>query len=239
MFITNKNAIVESINKGVVEYIEVSNKDNHRNRDIISLAISKGVQIKYVSKEGNKYHSNNKTGLIACVKDNEQKRNLTSLLSYSLKQKKNPMIFILDGITDVNNFGAIIRNAYFFGIDAIIVPKNNSASMNERVYEISSGAAHHIPVFTETNISKTMDYLKESGFWIYYASEKGDTNLENIKFDTPMAVILGNEHSGVRPLLQKHSDGSICIGSPTGFDSLNVSAATAVIAYAYSIFQSN
>ncbi len=237
MFITNKNAIVESINKGIVEYIEVSNKDNHRNRDIISLAISKGIEIKYVSKTDNKYHANNKTGLIASVKADIQKTSLTSLLSYSLEQKKNPLIFILDGITDVNNFGAIIRNAHFFGVDAIIVPKNNTAPMNEKVYEISSGAAYHIPIFTETNLSKTIDYLKENSFWIYFASEEGESKLQDVKFDSPKAIILGNEHSGVRPLLQKHSDGSICISSATGFDSLNVSAATAVLAYAYSVYK--
>ncbi len=102
------------------------------------------------------------------------------------------------------------------------------------MYEISSGAAYHIPIIVETNLSKTIEYLKNNHFWVYYASEKGTTKLQNMKFDTPTAIILGNEHSGVRELLQKCCDGSICIESQTGFDSLNVSASSAIIAYAYS-----
>ncbi|MBW5390296.1 TrmH family RNA methyltransferase, partial [Brachyspira hampsonii] len=75
------------------------------------------------------------------------------------------------------------------------------------------------------------------GFWIYYASEKGETSLEDFKFNSPTAIILGNEHSGVRDILKKNSDGSVIINSSTDFDSLNVSAASAVIGYAYSIYK--
>ena len=236
MFITSKNAIVEAINKNIVISIEISDEKNNRNKDIISLATSKNIPIKYGSTNDSKYTTEKKSGIVAYIKDN-QKNSLISVLSTALNNKKNPIVFILDGITDIHNYGAVIRNAHFFGIDAIIVPKNNSAPINEKVYEISSGAAYHIPILIETNLVNVVKYLKDNKFWVYYASEKGDSKLESMKFDCPMAVILGNEHSGVRSLLQKHADGSICIASPTGFDSLNVSAASAVIAYAYSTYK--
>ncbi len=239
MFITSKNAIIEAITKNMVLSIEVADEKNSRNKDIISLAISKNISIKYIQNENNKRTkqlAEKKPSIIAHIKDTER-HSMLSVLSKVLKEKKNPFVFILDGVTDVHNYGAIIRNAYFFGVDAIVVPKNNSAPLNEKVYEISSGAAYHIPILVETNLANVIEQLKKSNFWIYYASEKGQTKLQDMKFDVPIAVILGNEHSGVRSLLQKNSDGSICIESKTDFDSLNVSAASAIIAYAYSVYK--
>ena len=140
MFITSKNAIVEAINKNIVISIEISDEKNSRNKDIISLATSKNIPIKYGSTNDAKYTTEKKSGIVAYIKDN-QKNSLISVLSTALNNKKNPIVFILDGITDIHNYGAVIRNAHFFGIDAIIVPKNNSAqigraSCRERVLRL-------------------------------------------------------------------------------------------------------
>ena len=117
------------------------------------------------------------------------------------------------------------------------MPKDNSAKVNEKVYEISQGAAYNLPILTETNLNRILDKMKDKGFWIYYASEKGEIPLENFKFDSPTAIILGNEYNGVRETIKKNSDGSIVINSLNDFDSLNVSSASAIIGYAYSIFK--
>ena len=241
MLITSKNAITEAIAKDLVKILYVKSPLSKREKEIIKLAERKKIKIKIVDKKEIESIIGKVYSIIAEVEENAE-IGIDSfldktLLSKDLKEKRKPLIFILDSITDVNNLGAIVRNAYFFGVAGIIIPKDNSAKVNEKVYEISQGAAYHLPIFTETNLNRMLEKMKDKGFWIYYASEKGEIPLENFKFDSPTAIILGNEHSGVRETVKKNSDGSIVINSLNDFDSLNVSSASAIIGYAYSIFK--
>lgn len=241
MLITSKNAITEAISKDLVKILYVKTPLSKREKEIIKLAERKKIKIKIVDKKEIESIIGKVYSIIAEVEENAE-IGIDSfldktLLSKDLKEKRKPLIFILDAITDVNNLGAIIRNAYFFGVAGIIIPKDNSAKVNEKVYEISQGAAYHLPIFTETNLNRTLEKMKDKGFWIYYASEKGEIPLENFKFDSPTAIILGNEHNGVRETIKKNSDGSVVINSLNDFDSLNVSSTSAIIGYAYSIFK--
>lgn len=236
MFITSKNAITEAIVKDLAKTLYIKYPLSKREKDIIKLAERKKVIIKTADKKEMESIVGKVYSIIADIKENAE-IGIDSFLDKALQKKSNPLIFILDSITDVHNLGAIIRNAYFFDIAGIIMPKNNSAPLNEKVYEVSEGAAYHIPIAVETNLNRVLEKMKEKNFWIYFASENGETALENFKFNAPTAVILGNEHSGVRELLKENSDGSVAIKSSSGFDSLNVSSASAIIAYAYSIFK--
>ena len=241
MFITSKNAITEAISKDLVKILYVKSPLSKREKEIIKLAERKKIKIKIVDKKEIESIIGKVYSIIAEVEENAE-IGIDSfldktLLGKDLKEKRKPLIFILDSITDVNNLGAIVRDAYFFGVAGIIIPKDNSAKINERVYEISQGAAYHLPILTETNLNRALEKMKDKGFWIYYASEKGEIPLENFKFDSPTAIILGNEHNGVRETIRKNSDGSIVINSLNDFDSLNVSSASAIIGYAYSIFK--
>ena len=236
MFITSKNAITEAISKDLVKILYVKSPLSKREKEIIKLAERKKIKIKIVDKKEIESIIGKVYSIIAEVEENAE-IGIDSFLDKILKEKPNSLIFILDSITNVNNLGAIIRNAYFFGVAGIIIPKDNSAKVNEKVYEISQGAAYHLPIFTETNLNRTLEKMKDKGFWIYYASEKGEIPLENFKFDSPTAIILGNEHNGVRETIKKNSDGSVVINSLNDFDSLNVSSTSAIIGYAYSIFK--
>ena len=241
MFITSKNAITEAISKDLVKILYIKNPLSKREKEIIKLAERKKIKIKIVDKKEIESIIGKVYSIIAEVEENAE-IGIDSfldktLLSKDLKEKRKPLIFILDSITDINNLGAIIRNAYFFGVAGIIIPKDNSAKINERVYEISQGAAYHLPILTETNLNRALEKMKDKGFWIYYASEKGEIPLENFKFDSPIAIILGNEHNGVRETIRKNSDGSVVINSLNDFDSLNVSSTSAIVGYAYSIFK--
>lgn len=243
MFITSKNAITEAIikNKDLVKILYIKYPLSKREKEIIKFAERKKIKIKIVDKKEMESIIGKIYSIAADIEENAE-IGIDSFLDKTLfdkdlKEKRKPLIFILDSITDVHNLGAIIRNAYFFGVAGIIMPKDNSAKVNEKVYEISEGAAYHLPILTETNLNRILKKMKDKGFWIYYASEKGETDLENFKFDSPTAIILGNEHSGVRETIKKNSDGSVVINSLNDFDSLNVSAASAIIGYAYSIFK--
>lgn len=236
MFITSKNAIVESIEKGLTKIIYIKEPISKREKDIVKLANKKNVIIKNIDKKEMEKIVGKIYSIVADVEENSS-LDLNYFLDSTISQKINPLIFILDSITDVHNVGAIIRNAYFFDVSGIIIPRDNSAPINEKVYEISSGAAYHLPIIKETNLSRTIENIKEKGFWIYYTAENGNISIENFKFNSPTAIILGNEHSGVRDILKKHSDDSIAIKAKNKFDSLNVSATSAIIAYTYSIYK--
>lgn len=236
MFISSKNAIVEALSKDLVDVIYIKFPISKREKEIIKLAERKKVLIKNVDKREMESMVGKVYSIAASVKENAE-IGIDVFLDRALEKTSTPLIFILDSITDVHNLGAIIRNAYFFDLGGIIIPKDNAAPINEKVYEISAGAAYHLPISIETNLNRVIEIMKDKGFWVYYASEKGDTSLENFKFDTPTAIILGNEHSGVRDSLKKNSDGSIIIRAQSDFDSLNVSAASAIISYAYSVYK--
>lgn len=236
MFISSKNAIVEALSKDLVDVIYIKFPISKREKEIIKLAERKKVLIKNVEKKEMESIVGKVYSIAASVKENAE-IGIDVFLDRALEKTNTPLIFILDSITDVHNLGAIIRNAYFFDLGGIIIPKDNAALINEKVYEISAGAAYHLPISIETNLNRVIEIMKDKGFWVYYASEKGDTSLENFKFDTPTAIILGNEHSGVRDSLKKNSDGSIIIRAQSDFDSLNVSAASAIISYAYSVYK--
>ena len=236
MFISSKNAIVEALSIDLVDVIYIKFPISKREKEIIKLAERKKVLIKNVDKREMESIVGKVYSIAASVKENSE-IGIDVFLDRALEKTSTPLIFILDSITDVHNLGAIIRNAYFFDLGGIIIPKDNAAPINEKVYEISAGAAYHLPISIETNLNRVIEIMKDKGFWVYYASEKGDTSLENFKFDTPTAIILGNEHSGVRESLKKNSDGSIIIRAQSDFDSLNVSAASAIISYAYSVYK--
>lgn len=236
MFISSKNAIVEALSKDLVDVIYIKFPISKREKEIIKLAERKKVLIKNVDKREMESIVGKVYSIAASVKENAE-IGIDVFLDRALEKTSTPLIFILDSITDVHNLGAIIRNAYFFDLGGIIIPKDNAAPINEKVYEISAGAAYHLPISIETNLNRSIEIMKDKGFWVYYASEKGDTSLESFKFDTPTAIILGNEHSGVRDSLKKNSDGSIIIRAQSDFDSLNVSAASAIISYAYSVYK--
>lgn len=142
-----------------------------------------------------------------------------------------PLILILDGVTDVRNFGAIARTAECAGVHAIIIPEQGAAQINADAMKTSAGALNNIPVSRVKNLNETIDFLKNSGLQIVAATEKANTFYNAINFTLPTAIILGAEDSGVSPAYIKKSDLSVKIPILGKTESLNVSVATAVLVY--------
>ena len=144
---------------------------------------------------------------------------------------EKPVIAVLDSIVDPHNFGAILRSAEVFGVAGVIFPKERSAEINSTVVKTSAGATEYLDFCRVTNIARTVDELKENGFYVVSADADGEENLASITPRYPMAVVLGSEESGVRPLVKKSCDGMLRIDVKGKVDSLNVSTAAAVIFY--------
>jgi 23S rRNA (guanosine2251-2'-O)-methyltransferase len=158
-------------------------------------------------------------------------QSLEELIPYWFEQGLEPVVLVLDGITDVRNFGAIARSAEAFGIQAILIPDKGSAAINDVAVKISSGALQHIPVCRNKSLANATDLLKTYGFRIMSTSLQDSLEPENVDFKGPIALIMGAEETGVSEHLLRRSDYKICIPQSGKVDSLNVSVATGIILY--------
>lgn len=143
----------------------------------------------------------------------------------------NTTILILDELTDPQNLGALIRTAHCLGVKGVIIPENRSVSVNATVIKASAGAAHWIPIVKEVNLTRAIEYLKEHGFWIYGTDTENGTQLEKFEDCGPIALVLGSEGRGLRPLVKKQCDFMLSIPMAGKIGSLNVSVAAGIILY--------
>lgn len=150
---------------------------------------------------------------------------LTALLD---KLPHPPLLLILDEITDPHNLGACLRTADAAGVDAVIVPKDNSATMNLTVRKVASGAAEKVNLVAVTNLARTMAALQARGIWISGAAGEATQTLYEADLTGPRALVMGSEGKGLRRLTREHCDYLISIPMAGAVSSLNVSVATGV-----------
>ncbi|MDD2231915.1 MAG: 23S rRNA (guanosine(2251)-2'-O)-methyltransferase RlmB [Sphaerochaetaceae bacterium] len=150
----------------------------------------------------------------------------------SLKPDDGALVLILDGITDPHNIGAILRSCDQFGCGLLVVPQRRSASVNETVLRISSGAARYVPIATVVNLIREIDTLKENGFWVY-GSDMNGTSASEIKFAKRTAIVMGSEGDGMSRLVASTCDQIVSIPMQGHIDSLNVSVAAGILMYEF------
>ena len=139
-----------------------------------------------------------------------------------------PFLLVLDGVQDPHNLGACLRSADAAGVQAVIVPRDNSAPLTPVVRKVASGAAETVPLFRVTNLARTLDVLKEAGVWLVGATGDTDTALYSVDLSGPLALILGAEGEGLRRLTREKCDHLVRIPMAGTVESLNVSVATGV-----------
>ena len=142
-----------------------------------------------------------------------------------------PFMVVLDGITDVRNFGAIARTCECAGVDAIIIPERGSVSVNADAVKTSAGALHHLPVCRERSTLHAVKTLKANGYKLVAVSEKADINYTLTDYTVPVALVLGAEDIGISPEVLKECDTFVSIPMFGHIASLNVSVAGAVMMY--------
>lgn len=144
---------------------------------------------------------------------------------------ETPLVVILDGITDVRNFGAIARTCECAGVNAIVISERNSAGVNGDAVKTSAGALLHIPVCREKSTLNAVKYLKDSGFQIVGATEKGAVNYTKIDYTVPTAIVMGAEDVGISVDILKICDSYAAIPQFGHISSLNVSVAAGILIY--------
>ena len=178
----------------------------------------------------NRITRKNHQGVIAFISAVEY-AHVDSLVPTLYEEGKVPFLVLLDGITDVRNFGSIARTCDCAGADAIILPVHNSVTVNADAVKTSAGALHTLPVCREKNITETLRYLKESGIRIVCATEKGTKSYTAADYTGPVCVVMGAEDTGIPVEHLRLCDDWVSIPQYGNIESLNVSVATGVILY--------
>jgi 23S rRNA (guanosine2251-2'-O)-methyltransferase len=178
----------------------------------------------------NKFTRKNHQGVLAFVSSVTYQK-VEEQTPFFFEQGKNPFFIMLDGITDVRNFGAIARTCNCVGIDAVIIPAKGSVSVNADAMKTSAGALHTLPVCREKSLKETLQYLKNSGFRIIAATEKGDYEYTKADYTGPLCLIMGAEDTGVSYENLALCDEWVKIPVRGTIGSLNVSVAAGVLMY--------
>jgi len=154
-----------------------------------------------------------------------------SQLALPADQRVNPLILVLDGVTDPHNLGACLRVADGAGAHAVIAPKDHAAGINATVAKVASGAAETVPYFMVTNLARTLTELKERNIWVIGTSDMATETLYQVDLTGPVALVLGAEGDGMRQLTAKTCDQLVRIPMMGAVESLNVSVASGVCLY--------
>ncbi len=205
-------------------------KSEHALQDIVKLAKQQKIPIQSIESIEKQFAKHTYQGVIASVEKlpEYQEADLPMLLE---QINGNAFILILDGITDVHNFGACLRSADGAGVDFVIIPKDKSAPTNDTVSKVASGAAEFVSIVRVTNLARTMKLLKEAGVWIYGAAGEGVQSIYHLDCKGPIALAMGSEGSGLRRLTKESCDNLYSLPMYGYVESLNVSVATGISLY--------
>lgn len=230
MYIYGKNIVNESLknNKSITQ-VFVSNTLDDLNR-IKKITKEKGIKLTILSnQEMNQKFGKNNQGMVALIVEYGYKE-LSEVLKKT-KDKQNVAIAILDGLEDPHNLGAIMRTADATGMDAIIIPKNRSVSLNSTVAKVSTGAIEHVDVVQATNLVQTINKLKDEGFWIIGLDMDGSVDYKTQDYSGKIAVVIGSEGFGISRLVKENCDFNVHIPMFGHVNSLNASVSASLIFY--------
>lgn len=226
-------AIAEAIESGkTIEKVFLQNGlKGELYSQLESLIRSNGISMVYVPIEKlNRLSHNNHQGAVANISPVEFYE-LETLINTVTELKKNALFLVLDRLSDVRNFGAIIRTAECAGVDGIIIPKSGSAPLNGDAIKTSAGAVFKVPISKVNHIKDALFMLKAYDIKVIAATEKANQNIYDMSFKGPCAIIMGAEDKGITPSVLKLTDEKAKLPMAGGIASLNVSVACGAILY--------
>ena len=232
-FIFGIRSIIEAVEAGETIDKLFIQKGLHNDlfAELWKLVRLKRINYKHVPLEKiNRLTRKNHQGVFAFISPIDF-HNIEDIVPALYEQGKNPLILVLDRITDVRNFGAIARTAECAGVDAILIPEQNAAAINADAIKTSAGALHKITVCRTWNLKLALQFMKDSGIQLIACTEKTQKNMYNPDYTPPTAIIMGSEEDGVSPEFLKICDAKAKIPMHGRIASLNVSVATGVILY--------
>jgi 23S rRNA (guanosine2251-2'-O)-methyltransferase len=223
------NAVLQRAPERVLELWVAQPRDDARARTLRERADSAGVRVQSVAGEvlaklvGEVAHQ----GAVAAVRPLRgwDEHDLLDGLS---QIAEDPLLLVLDGVTDPHNLGACLRTADAVGVHAVLIPKDRAATVDGVVRKVAAGAAEFVPVASVTNLARTLDMLKERGIWVVGTDGGAPQTLYSADLKRPLALVLGAEGDGMRRLTREHCDFLVRIPMAGQVESLNVSVAAGV-----------
>jgi len=232
--IAGRNPVIEALRSGrIIEKVVIlAGVRGSAIEKIKSLA--KRNRVPYVEVGKTKFRdlvSDTTTQGVVAIVGTKKYVEIEDILNASTRKNEAPFILFLDEIEDPQNLGALIRTAECAGAHGAVIPKHHAASVNLTVARTSAGASEHLPVAKVTNITTTLEELKEKGFWIVGTDSESDKLYTDVDYTTPIAIVVGNEGKGIRQLVKEKCDFVVRIPLYGIVQSLNASVAGALIMY--------
>lgn len=231
--IEGRNAVLEAFRSGktVDKLFVLDGCADGPVRTIVREAKKHDTILNFVTKErlDQMSESGKHQGVIAYIAAYEYST-VEDILMKAKEKGEDPFVFLLDGIEDPHNLGAIIRTANLAGAHGVIIPKRRAVGLTATVAKASAGAVSYTPVAKVTNLAATMEELKKEGLWFVCADMGGET-MYRLNLKGPIGLVIGNEGDGVSKLVRERCDMIASIPMKGDIDSLNASVAAGVLAY--------
>jgi 23S rRNA (guanosine2251-2'-O)-methyltransferase len=206
-------------------------RQDTRTEEIVQLARKQGVPVRFEDRGQLDRLANSKDhqGVVALA----AARGASSLeeIIGSAKAAQRGLIVLLDGVEDPHNLGAIIRTALAAGAHGVVIPERRAAGLTDTVARASAGALSHLPVAKVTNLVRSMEELKEAGYWLIGLDEQAEQSYTQMDYNSPVGIVLGGEGQGLHELTRRRCDFLVSLPTTGPVKSLNVSVATGVVLF--------
>lgn len=233
-YIYGIRAIIEAVEAGREIDKVLVNRDLHSDlaRELMGVLKSHGILVQKVPVDKiDRITRRNHQGALAILSAVEY-TSLAQVVPTIYEEGRLPFVVLLDGVTDVRNFGAIARTCECAGADAIVIPRRGGAAATADAMKTSAGALSYLPVCRETSILNAVKFLRDNGFTVFAASEKAQLNYTHANYaDTPVALVMGAEDTGISEDVLRFCDTYVAIPQLGHIGSLNVSVAAGVMIY--------
>jgi 23S rRNA (guanosine2251-2'-O)-methyltransferase len=209
-------------------------RQDTRVEEIVQLARKQGVPVRFEERGQLDRLANSKDhqGVVALAAARAA-ASLEDILAHANAAAPGQLglIVLLDGVEDPHNLGAIVRTALAAGAHGVVIPERRAAGLTDTVARASAGALAHLPVAKVTNLVRTMEELKEAGYWLVGLDEQGEKNYTEVDYTSPVGIVLGSEGQGLHELTRKRCDFVVSLPTTGPVKSLNVSVAAGVVLF--------
>ena len=233
--ITGIHGVREAVEAGSAfdRILIAKGRQDTRVEEIVQLARRNGIAVRFEDRSQLDRLANSKDhqGVVAMVAARASATLEDIIAAANKSQGQQGLIVLLDGVEDPHNLGAVVRTALAAGAHGVVIPERRAAGLTDTVSRASAGALAHLPVAKVTNLVRSMEDLKEAGYWLVGLDEAGEKNYTEVDYTTSTGIVMGSEGKGLHELTRKRCDFLVSLPTTGPVKSLNVSVATGVVLF--------
>jgi 23S rRNA (guanosine2251-2'-O)-methyltransferase len=235
--LTGIHAVREALEAGRAfdRIVIAKGRQDTRVEEIVQLARGRNISVRFEERDqlDRLADSKDHQGIVALVAARAAGTldEILAVANAGTGRGEKGLIVLLDGVEDPHNLGAVIRTSLAAGAHGVVIPERRAAGLTDTVARASAGALAHLPVAKVTNLARTMEELKEAGYWLVGLDERGDKNYTDVDYTSPTGIVLGGEGKGLHELTRKRCDFVVSLPTTGPVKSLNVSVAAGVVLF--------